>query len=219
MYFRLINRFIGAFGACLLLYDTQAETPAVVLDSQQVIHSDGSSTIINRIAPPPQRSPAVEAPVSTRLKTPLPSPQVNSSLNQHTLLLAATVFDEDMTRIEWSFQGTRLTFWSQIDGNHLQHLTSFSVGDASYFVIPMVNHATHLTQAPPREFDRYQLIKPTVLSLEARKILDDLHAYYTQHRDALAEADRIHQAKRIADPSGPNSSQPPVHTVNFWKIQ
>jgi len=224
----LILARIG-FGQSLVPGGGQGESPAVrfqVLD-QKIVFFGQHSITFNRVAPP-----VFPAPVSTPAPTP-PAQLGQSFANCLFLFLSATVYDGQLTVIQWSCGDQEMVAVSNINFNYLATLDDFTEGNTFCELTAFVDNessaeadpatAAWLAQARgalPAGAPGYVIVSGTG-GADVIQGLDALHAYFAANESALIQASTQRQAQYAAQLLHEKLYPParPDTVVNYWPIK
>lgn len=172
--------------------EEQARRRARLLDPstfriiEQIESSIGQQKLtFNRVAAhlPESFEPQPEFTELIQLQEPLAEdnvPQMCSEYPQkehRTLMLSATVYDLEFTRLQWDHQGQHYVTWSHIDFNYLRGLTEIETEDASYLFFlcignessKKIRERTQLAQEQGLPINRANLI-PTLPNLKENEL-------------------------------------------------
>ena len=201
---------------------------------QKRIQTGGRAIIFNRVAPPilpTAPTTAAIAPVETQI-------QLDQKPYVFTLL-SATVYDRQVTELQWFGDGKTYHVFSNIDFNYIAGIGQFETTDAIYSLILGFGNETREVLAAanieaaargmpqkllpdlgqfPEGYSSYFVAADSATDAVGFAALDAIHAYYDENREQLQrayearEAARIEQERlRAAQPAKPKDT-----VIYFW---
>jgi len=223
----LLLSFAG-FGQTVAVSGSQGNSFHVV--SQTRVYFGQHSVTLNLVTPPVVTSaaaPPIPAPV-----VPPPKP-TRVVADDELLFFLVTVYDHQLTVLDWVDGNNELTAVSNIDFTYLTTNDDFITGNMFYEVMPVVNEESSANADPmtaswlararstlPAGAPGYVIVSGTA-SADEIQTLNELHGYYSANSVALTRAYQQQQLAEAAQalqlklhpPTRPNT------VINYWPIR
>ncbi len=222
--------------------------PLQILDSLEVRRGQ-DTTVYQRVEPPvlPPRPPAPAPSAEEPVAPPLTAEQQRRAAKKSAVVfLSATVYDRQVTEVQWFENGRGYRAFSNADFNLLAGRGEIETEDTIYWLLMAVGNMTAeevaaqneriaadgLPLAPrqipvPENFSatraEYVLAEGSVVpfpSAETLAALDALHVFYDANKAALVEEQTRRAAENAvrAEAERIKASQPKRTVIQFWRI-
>jgi hypothetical protein len=215
---------------------TQPAIQFRVLESRRV--SLGNRSIVfNRVEPPDRPTePAVattaSAPAAEEVGNDAVQLATQEEKKRETLFVSATVFDNAVTELSWSWEGHEIRAFSNINFNHLGSVTEFETSDTNYGLLTAIVNAQAagqtrtipaLSQFSATRSEFIVSEDPAVPPPpdEALAWIQALHAYYDANKQQIIDEEARRQAAQ-AEKEQWLRDHPPVPkdtVINFWPVK
>lgn len=247
----LTNKCFFWFGLVLIVVAGASARGQVASSQLQVlqsttVHLSNHSVTFNRVATPTLKARAVLTPLPAALTSEIELADAGSDV---FLSFSATIYDNQTTEIDWSYQGRRYVVWTNLDLDYLRSAGQFQMGNTSYSLFFSAGYArvqdvedwnatvrqeglsTALIQpipvlppalVRPDGSASYLLVSPaTGGAPEALQAIADLHTFYNANRAALAQTYQESVADEAAQKQWAATHPPQAQNIiiNFFPIK
>ena len=208
---------------------------AEIISEGRGVLPSGQEVIIREVLPPVQRpvtnnfEASEQSSAETLSAEEFEALQQKFAKSQRSLLLSVTVFDHQVSRLQWKHEGEIYLAYSNVNFNYLRSVTSLETETASYMVLmgvgdisseanPYPTESIPLLSDFPEDDAAYLLIQGDPAISEALDAIDALLAYYEANRNELAileqRRDALSAAQKRYDAANPKEPIPFI--MQFW---
>lgn len=213
-----------------------------VLDTRRISLGD-HAVIFHRVEPPvaaakPLAPPSLAAaPTAQEIQALETLSARTAQKPREALFVTATVFNNSVTELRWTYEGRSCRAFSNINFNYFAGITDFESSDKAYFLmaaimnqqLPAGDETSHRTGQIPKlsEFSptRSELLieedENDAFPDEAFAAVEALHVYFDADRQTLIDESSQREAARIAREQWLRDHPPvPQDTViNYWPVK
>jgi hypothetical protein len=226
----LVSLILAVHGLAQSVSTSGTQAASFHILDQRTIYFGQHAVILNLVEPPPASNPVASPASGPAVPPPRPTRVV---ADDELLFFLATVYDHQLTVLDWVDGNNELTAVSNIDFTYLTTNDDFIIGNMFYEVMPVVDEESSANADPltaswlararstlPAGAPGYVIVNGTA-STDEVQTLNELHGYYSANSVALTRAYQQQQVAEAAQalqlklhpPTRPNT------VINYWPIR